>query len=94
MKNGEYGKLCVSASLRLCVEIVVPSGAACHGVHGGRGEDHRRGRALGWVFSVEGEVGHSLGRLEMNSDMVRSTVCTSLTGSPTNRDGCTLPCSS
>ena len=83
----------------IVISLVVGVGAACHSVHGSRGDGdrrdgRRRGRALGWGVNAEGEVGHSYERLEMKSDTAWSTVCTSLTGSPINGEGCTLPCSS
>ena len=42
----------------VAVEHSVLVGAGWRGVEGGRGDGRRRGRALGWVFSVVGEVGH------------------------------------
>ena len=39
--------------------LVVYIGAACHGVHGGRGESRSRGRALGLGVSAEGNGDHT-----------------------------------
>ena len=52
MENGEYGKLCASASLRLCVDVAQGHVAASLGLVAG-------GVFLAQVFGLDNDVSHS-----------------------------------